>query len=139
MRTNACALQNSSCSKDCRAGSAGCAGTACAFQVLLVQLQQHTPSSNTAPTIGQGAQDAQELHARILLGELLQGAVAGTNVQAPLIARAGHEHLQEGRQAQVLVEHSSFYILVVQGHEHLREHKQCQRTQDGTSAAIGHQ
>ena len=50
-------------------------------------------------TIGQRAQDAQKLHAGILLGELLEGTVPGGHVRARLFPRPRHEHLHHMLQA----------------------------------------
>ena len=47
-----------------------------------------------ARAVGQRAQDAQELQARVLLGELLQRAVAPQHVVPPLLARPRHQHLR---------------------------------------------
>ena len=44
-------------------------------------------------TVGQGAQDAQELQARVLLAELLQRTVARPAVVQPLLTWPCHQHL----------------------------------------------
>jgi hypothetical protein len=66
--------------------------------------------------VGQGAQDAQELQACVLLRELLQSAVPRVHVLSPLFTRPRHEHLQTWRSVFTLAWRCSKALLYMLRH-----------------------